>query len=104
MRMLPPLSPVSVRGNTLPPDPGSKQWPKPVPPDTHRSMADVDASFIKQFLDLSVRQGKRTCIVTARRMISGDVLKSWEGFFNRKDYEPITRHSRNFAPTVSLKM
>jgi hypothetical protein len=38
-------------------------------------MADVDAALMKKILDVRERQGKRTCNITDRRMISGLVLK-----------------------------
>jgi len=32
-----------------------KDWPEPVPPGTHRFVADIDAAFVKQVLDLAQR-------------------------------------------------
>ena len=43
---------------------------------------------------------KRTYIMTARRMNSGEILKYRNGFFIRQDYEVRFRHSSRFALTV----
>lgn len=45
------------------------------PPDPYRLMRDTDASFVQQILDIAQREGKRTYIIIAMRMISGEVLK-----------------------------
>ena len=52
-----------------------KQRTEPVPPVPHGLVADVDATLGQQVLDLSQRQWKRTYIITASRMISGELLK-----------------------------
>ena len=44
-----------------------------VPPEPNRFVADVDPAFVRQILDTLKR--KRTYIITARRMMSGLVLK-----------------------------
>lgn len=43
-----------------------------VPPVTHRLVANVDAALGKQILEVRNDNGKRTYIITTRRMISGD--------------------------------
>ena len=42
--------------NPLPPDVAGKQRPEPIPPEAHRFVADVDAAFKKQILNVSQRQ------------------------------------------------
>ena len=42
-------------------------------------MADLDAALMEQILDIAQRRGKRMYIITARRMISGLVLKERKG-------------------------
>lgn len=42
-------------------------------------MAEADATMVKQILDIAEREGKRTDILAARRMISGRVLQWRKG-------------------------
>ena len=63
--------------NTVP-DLGGKQRTKTVPPVPYCLMTHVDAPFVKQVLDLP--QGERIYNITAKRMISGDVLKYLKWF------------------------
>ena len=42
-------------------------------------MADLDTTLMEQILDIAQRRGKRMYIMTARRMISGLVLKERKG-------------------------
>ena len=53
-------APVRVRMKMNPtlPDLRCKQRTEPVPPEPYRLVADVDATFGQQILDLSQRQGK----------------------------------------------
>ena len=57
------------------PDLRCKQRTEPVPPEPYRLVADVDATFGQQILDLSQQQGNLTYIITASRMIAGELLK-----------------------------
>jgi hypothetical protein len=38
--------------NPLPSDLHGEQWPKPVPPETDRFMADIDPAFVQQILHI----------------------------------------------------
>ncbi len=49
-------------------------------------MANNDTSLVEQVFDLPQRQGKRTYIMTAKRITSGDVLKYRNGFCIRRGY------------------
>ncbi|MEO6716698.1 MAG: hypothetical protein ABIM50_05555 [Novosphingobium sp.] len=61
------------------PDIGCEDRPEPVPPLPHGLVADVDAAFEEQVLDIPQRQRKRTYIMTTSRMTSGDELKQRNG-------------------------
>ncbi len=63
-------------------------------------MADIDTSLVEQIFDLPYDNGKRAYIMTAKRMISGDVLKYRNGFFIPGRYETCFRCSSNFALTL----
>ena len=47
--------------NSTPSDLGGKQWTEPVPPEPYRLVADVDAAFEQQILDLVQRQTDSGC-------------------------------------------
>ena len=55
-------------------------------------MTDIDTAFMQQFLNES---GNRTYSITARRMISGDVLKCLKGYVLaiQKNYAPLQKPS-----------
>ena len=53
----------------------SKQWTEPMPPKSNGLVAHVDAAFVQQIFQFLSDSGNRTYIITARRMISGLVLK-----------------------------
>lgn len=53
-----PLRILSMPLNALLSDLRGKHWTKTVPPGTHRLVADIDPSFMKQVLDLPQRQRK----------------------------------------------
>jgi hypothetical protein len=43
-------------GNPLPPDVGDEHGPKPVPPEAHRLVANIDFALKQQVLNISQRQ------------------------------------------------
>jgi hypothetical protein len=59
----------------FPTDLGGKHLPEPVPSKPDRFVADVNAAFVQQVLDVAQGKRKRTYNTTAWRMISGLVLK-----------------------------
>ena len=77
-----------------------EQWPKAVPPKSHCLMAKIDAALEQQVLNIAQRSGKRTYIITTRRITSGDELKHRNGLggfaldfrFIRARYQ---RHARS---------
>ncbi len=56
-------------------DVARKERTKPVPPQPHRLVANVDPALEQQILDVSQTSGKRTYISTTSRITSGDELK-----------------------------
>jgi hypothetical protein len=53
--------PVAACAHSLHPfasDLGGKHRAEPVPPEPHRLVADVDATFVEQVLDIAERQGE----------------------------------------------
>jgi hypothetical protein len=56
-----------------------KQWTEPVPPQPHRLVADVDAPFEQQVLDIAQRQRKPHYIITTSRITSGEEWKYRNG-------------------------
>jgi len=64
-------------------------------------MAHIDAALMKQVFDVSKRQGKRTYIITARRMISGLDLKYRKGecLIMRGGYKTALPASSRFSLT-----
>jgi hypothetical protein len=52
-----------------------KQRTKPVPPVAHRFMTNLNPTLMKQVFDIAQRQREPNDSLTARRMISGLVLK-----------------------------
>ena len=72
--------PLPVRKGLHPTDPVSadlccKHRAKSVPPITHSFVADLYAALVQKIFNIAKRKGNRTYIMTARRMISGLVLK-----------------------------
>jgi hypothetical protein len=59
--------------NASSPDRSSEHRTEPVPPEPNRLVAIVDAPLVPDILGLS--QKKRTHIITARRITSGELLK-----------------------------
>ena len=57
--------------NSFAADFSGKHRAKSIPPIPHRFVADVDAALVQKILDITSESGKRTYIMTARRMISG---------------------------------
>ena len=62
-------------GDPLLADLGGEYRAEPVPPETDGFVADVDPAFVQKILDILNERGKRTYIITASRMTSGDALK-----------------------------
>jgi hypothetical protein len=60
-------------------DLGGEHRPEPMPPEPHCLMTDVDAALVQQVFDVRSDKGNRVYIMTARRMISGLVLKYLNG-------------------------
>ena len=56
-------------------DLGGEDRAEPVPPEPDRPVANLDPTLVKKVLRQRSDSGKRTYIITARRMISGEVLK-----------------------------
>lgn len=76
-RLVPMLAP-TARLQTLdpaPPDFGGEQRSEPVPPEPYGFATDINAAFVEKILDVAQRERKGTYSMTARRMISGLVLK-----------------------------
>ena len=48
-----PLRPGAQTLRPLPPDLGREHWPKTVPPEPDRFVADIDAAFVQQILDIA---------------------------------------------------
>ena len=62
------------------PDLGGEHRPKPVPPKPNRLVTDLDSTLVQQILNVPKRQrGTGVYIMTAKRMISDDVLKYLKG-------------------------
>jgi hypothetical protein len=57
------------------PDLGCEQRAEAMPPEPHRLVADLDAAFVQHVLDALQRRREPNDGITARRMISGLVLK-----------------------------
>jgi len=55
-------------------DLGGEHRAKPMPPETDRLVADINAALVQQVLDVSKRQREPDVQHTASRMISGLVL------------------------------
>ncbi len=53
-----------------------------MPPEPHRLVADVEAALVQQSSTLRSDSGNRMYIMTAKRMISGLVLK----YLNAEDF------------------
>lgn len=56
--VLPPLAAQPHPVDPAPPDLGDKRRAEPVPPEPHRLVADLDAAFMQQVLDIAQRQRK----------------------------------------------
>ncbi len=52
VQMPAPLSPISVRGDSLLPDLRGEHRTRPVPSGTYRLVADINPTFMEQILDL----------------------------------------------------
>ena len=68
-------------------------------------MADLNASFVQKIFTLRSESGKRTYSITAKRMISGLVLKYLNGarFVIRRGYETALNGSSWFCLTVPVR-
>ena len=73
------MAEVSYAVHPLPADVVCKQRTKPVPPEPHRLVADVDAALKSRSSTFRKLSGKRTYIITTRRITSGDELKQRNG-------------------------
>ena len=58
---------------------GGEHRAKPIPPEPHGLMADVDPALGQEIFDVSKRQWKSTYFITTRRMTSGELLKYRNG-------------------------
>ncbi len=63
------------------PDFGSRHRAEPVPQDPHCLVADFEASLGEEATDIAERKREANIIMTARRMISGFVLKCRQVIF-----------------------
>jgi len=75
IQMPPPLRMLTHGLRSFSSDLGREHRTKPVPPVTHAFMTNVDATLVQQSSTLRNESGNRTYIITARRIILGDVLK-----------------------------
>jgi hypothetical protein len=65
--------------NSLPAHVRGEQGPESIPPQPHGLVADIDAALEQQVLDVAQEGGKRTYIITTRRITSGEELKYRNG-------------------------
>ena len=83
----------------------SKHRTKFIPPKPNCFVADLNASFVcRRSSKLRSESGKRTYSITAKRMISGHVLKYLNGecFVIRRGYETTLPVSSSFCLTVPI--
>jgi len=75
IQMPAPLSTASHAGDPPFPNFGGEHWTKSVPPKPDGLVANVDATLGQKILDVAEGQRDFTYIITARRIISGELLK-----------------------------
>ena len=99
--------PLPVRIRSHPTDPvssylSSKHRTKSIPPKPNRFMTYANTSFVQRSYTLRSEGGNRTYSITAKRMISGLVLKYLNGecFVIRQGYETARPASSSFCLTV----
>ena len=85
--------------NVVCPDLGCKHRAKAVPPIPHRLVTDADAPFVEQASTCLRESGNPTYIITASRMISGDVLEYLKGFLILRTWKACSLHSIPFPLT-----
>jgi hypothetical protein len=97
------MTETSHAADPLPADVTRKQRTKPVPPQAHSLVADVDAAFEQEILDIPQRQRKRTYIRTTSRITSGEELKRRNGLGgNALDFRLIPDRYQPPAPPATL--
>jgi hypothetical protein len=75
VQMPTPVAKATHPAHPLLADIAGEEWSKPVPPEAHGLVADVDPPLEQQVLYDPHESGKRTYISTTNRITSGDELK-----------------------------
>ena len=86
VQMPPPTRVVAHMRRPPPADLGGEHRAKPVPPEPHGLMADVDSALRQEALDIAQRPRVSHNIITTRRMTSGELLKYRNGLLMARSY------------------